>query len=693
MKDNKLNSLIRKRPAIVCLLGLIIPLAFLMELASCQHCNRNERHSEEEMKRLMALSDSLLHGGKDVLRVCDSLCQHAPDSLTFYDYYLLKSRKLVAGSSPESALPYAWRALHFVKKRPSTARTRGLEASAYSTISGYYYHLRQSNDSATKYASLAYEKVMQSDRMDYAADMAANLADTYVFHDDLPKAAHWYRRALLLADSLQLPKNKITSLYMGLAQIYTMMKDFEMAEHFYQLTEERRQELRPNMVVYFLNNYGNLCYFKGDYQCALKYFTELRHYISSRHEEKSVDMHSCYINLADVFLNLYQLDSAMYYLKPAEQYFKEMNIDLGVFYANTIRIGIAMSKGNYQEVERILDSESDSSTVSDHNIMEIRNRYLKDYYVMKGDYRSAYKQLLSNHAFNDSAEHNKTKMRSIEIMTRLTEDTLRLHHKLAIEEKNLALTRTRNLYWSTSCIVVILLSLIIIGTIYMRKRRLQNNIDVMSLRLANARQRISPHFVFNLLNTRLKTSNQEEKDLLMDLVKLIRQNLNMVSEEYICLSKELDFVKRYVELERILLGEDFDFVMETPPESETSQIFLPSMFIQILVENAILHGVKNREGHQELKIIVDIDEKGTDIRIVDNGPGFDIRYIDGRKGKTGLNIIRQTIMLINQRNKAADGMRFNLSNLEGEDGQIIGCCASLHIPSSIRYFNSTMVKN
>ena len=51
---------------------------------------------------------------------------------------------------------------------------------------------------------------------------------------------------------------------MGLGRIYTSLGDFDQARDFYEMTDRRFGELKPNMQSYFLNNYGNYYYFHYD---------------------------------------------------------------------------------------------------------------------------------------------------------------------------------------------------------------------------------------------------------------------------------------------------------------------------------------------------------------------------------------------------------------------------------------------
>ena len=71
-----------------------------------------------------------------------------------------------------------------------------------------------------------------------------------------------------------------------------------------------------------------------------------------------------------------------------------------------------------------------------------------------------------------------------------------------------------------------------------------------SLRLKNIRNRISPHFIFNVLNREISSlKDRESNHRLYELVKLIRYNLELTESLAVTLAEELDFVKTYIGLE------------------------------------------------------------------------------------------------------------------------------------------------
>lgn len=648
-------------------------------LFSCSQAEDMRVRTVEETEQLYEVKESVMNMEKGSEERLDSILAAVADSLDFYDYYIIKGRRFMMTETPDSAGVYAQRTLSFALTLPRCPRTNGLLAVAYATLAMPDHLFRRNQKQSLEYNIKAYNLLMESDHIRFAPEVAANLADAYIALDDLPQGARWYRRALFLVDSLQLESKHALTLYLGLGQIYTTMGDYDTAEHYYQKTDSHFAELKPTMRGYFLNNYGNLLYYKGDYPKALEQFRKLKTMLEQSDSEGTYDMYLCKINLADVFLNLHRPDSAEHYIHEAEPYFRRNDVKAGIYYANTIRIGIAVARRQYDQVAAILASEGDMD-MTESLLTGIRNRYLDNYYAAMGNYRMAYENLVIAQKQEDSLEHNKQKMMASEIMLRLTEDTLRLHHKLILDEKNLALSRNNVYFWAFAFIGVLLLFVCIVCVMYVHKRRLQYRIDVLNYRLANARQRISPHFVFNLLNAKISTADEKDRKILMELAKLIRLNLSMVSEKCVTLTQELDFVCRYVELERVLLGKDFDFVLDIPESEITDQVCVPSMFIQILVENAILHGLKGREGAKRLTVTVHIDEALTDIRVADNGPGFDIRKYEGRSTRTGLNIIRHTIAMINEKNKKSDAMRFTIRNLTDDNGDVSGCEAAFTIP-------------
>ena len=185
-----------------------------------------------------------------------------------------------------------------------------------------------------------------------------------------------------------------------------------------------------------------------------------------------------------------------------------------------------------------------------------------------------------------------------------------------------------------------------------------------------------------MLNNRISSARKEDGDELMGLVRLIRANLNMSGRYYVSLKEELDFVRYYASVEGECVDGGLDFGVSAPADDVLESINVPSMFIQILVENAIKHGLKRREGHKRLRVTVEVDAAECRMTVTDNGTGFDIRRGDPSSTGTGLKVIRSTIGLLNHGNKRK--MRLDIRNVRGADGGVEGCEVTVTMPLGMK---------
>ena len=611
--------------------------------------------------------------------------------MEYYEYLLRLANFYWLSDRPERADTLINRIINFVNRQDngyyaqhniySTPRLNTMMASALSCKAARNHNFHRDPVKTLQFYQESYRLYQHSDNEKELPFVCANIADAYIQLNDIPNAARCYRRALFLVDSLKQPEHSNITLYMGLAQIYLTLNDFETAKHYYDETERFFDLMLPPMQAYYVNNLGNYYYFRKDYHKALDTFLRLKRVIIKNGMQNNFDMYLCKVNLADVYLNLNQTDSAQHYLDEVESFFRKNGDPSGIYYCNTIRIGIATKRGDFNEVRRVANGDKDGEKDVQYSMVNIRNRYMRQFYEHTNNYRMAYETLKRDQSYTDSLEHNRSNMRSAEIMARFRADTLQLHHNLALEHKNAEIQRAHTMTTGAILTAVVLVLLLIMWYMHTRKKQLQNQVNIMNLKLNNVRNRISPHFMFNVLNNKIVNSGEKEASELMELARLIRTNLDMSSQPYMMLDKELEFVQQYIRVERYLLGDDFKFNIDVADNANIAKVKIPSMFLQILTENAIVHGLKGMEGEKRLRIYIARENNLTIISVEDNGPGFNARR--ALKKGTGLGIISQTIAVTNERNKQK--MRFEISNREDSNNQIIGCKATLKIPDCITF--------
>lgn len=652
----------------------------------------NPKHSNNDMAQngnMRWLDDSIAALAPSALQAIERGMNEADDSTTYYEYMLRKALFYSLTEHPERADTLIDRVTAFVMHQDDgyyaingtclSPRLNSLIAGAKACQAARYMSNHRDPRHIVSLYNDTYQLLLNSDSKHNLPKTCANMADAYLLCNDLPNAAKWYRRALFLVDSLDLPQKENITLYMGLAQIYVTLRNYDKAKLYYDQTEPHVKEMSPSMQAYYINNLGNYYYYQDDYKNALQSFLRMKKLLEQHGMARTFDMYLCKINLADVYLNLGKLNDATAMLDDVEPYFRAHGDNTSIYYCNTIRFGIAVRAGRMQEAGRLMANKTDESLIP-YTLVNIRNRYKRRYYELTGNYDKAYALLNRSIAYNDSIEHNLSNMRTTEIMSRFTTDTLQLHHDLAIEHKNAEIQSIKFTSTLAISIAVTSILLLILWYLYLRKRRFKIQLRMMNLKLDNIRNRISPHFMFNVLNNRIIKSDAKETNELTELAQLIRANLDMSSTLGVELQKELEFVQQYIRVESYLMGDDFHFNIDIAPDVDASSVRIPSMFIQIMTENSIKHALRNKEGIKLLSITVRREQHNTVIRVTDNGPGFNPATL---RRKTGMNIISQTIAVINVRNK--DKIRFAIRNIYSPDGQQTkGCEATLKVPDGVK---------
>lgn len=142
--------------------------------------------------------------------------------------------------------------------------------------------------------------------------------------------------------------------------------------------------------------------------------------------------------------------------------------------------------------------------------------------------------------------------------------------------------------------------------------------------LSALKAQLNPHFlynVFNTINAAIPSQAKPARDMVNKLSDLFRYQLKASQEDLVILKEELDFVKKYLELEKERFGDRLSFTIEVEEEALSDKI--PPMIFQPIIENAVKHGLSSLvEGGQ---IILQIRKK-TDhlaITISDTGVGID----------------------------------------------------------------------
>lgn len=608
--------------------------------------------------------------------------EEAKDSLVKYNYLAMTLKTYLITSQLDSAQIVIQQIHDFIERQHSSSQMADLESECFN-MKGNIFARVGNMDSAEICFRKAYELRMRGTRIEVVPDILMNLADANNRLGKLDIGAAWYRRALLMCDSLHIASTKKPPIYYGLAQVYVTMRDFEQCDYYYNLAGESYDSMLPYEKYIYLNNRGTSYYYREDYQTAIKYFQKVIDLVEG-YADMSFELNLGRLNLGDCYLQLNMVDLAVKYINECQLFFEEMGVSTALYYIDTQKIELALLQKDFQEARRLL-SESVVPPGIDPDMVHIRNKYLQQFYEETGNYKRAYHYLQRNNQLDDSIRNERVRIRTADLTLRYQQDsTLIAHRVLLQEQKNKVLVLRQTQFVVFAVAVVSILTAVFLYLYSKKKRALllaRNHRTVSTLRLENIRNRLSPHFIFNMLNREMAERNVEEKQELSSLVKLMRRNLELAEQLCVTLAEELDFVKTYINLERRSLGPDFHSELKIEKDVQPEQIRIPSMMIQIPVENAVKHALREKEGERNLWVSVCRRGNGICIKITDNGGGY--RPDSRNRGTgTGMKVIMQTIRILNNKNKEAiDVLVHNVSLQSGE----MGCEVTFWLPDNYDY--------
>ena len=164
---------------------------------------------------------------------------------------------------------------------------------------------------------------------------------------------------------------------------------------------------------------------------------------------------------------------------------------------------------------------------------------------------------------------------------------------------------------------------------------------LVEAQLQALQRQLHPHFLFNTLHTisALMHRDTEAADaMLARLSDLLRLTLDRLGVQEVPLKEELDFLEKYLEIERTRFGDRLTVDMQIEPE--TLDVCVPNLVLQPLVENAIRHGIAPRLGGGRLQIVARQTGARLWLMVRDNGAGLSKANLDAFNHGVGLSNTR-----------------------------------------------------
>ncbi|MFT3980118.1 MAG: histidine kinase [Ferruginibacter sp.] len=218
-------------------------------------------------------------------------------------------------------------------------------------------------------------------------------------------------------------------------------------------------------------------------------------------------------------------------------------------------------------------------------------------------------------------------------------------------------------YWYQTILFKAICLLGLLGIVYIiikaRIRAARKQISfrqrIAETEMAALKAQMNPHFMFNCINSIdafIQTNDKYNATLYLNkFARLIRNVLDSSKENLVLFSKDIETLRLYIELEELRSDHKFVTRLDVDEELMSSDYKIPPLIVQPFVENAILHGLRNKPGKEGvLKISIQKKENDIEYNIRDNGIGIaqSSRLNEGKRSSYGMQMSFDRIKLFNK---------------------------------------------
>lgn len=208
-----------------------------------------------------------------------------------------------------------------------------------------------------------------------------------------------------------------------------------------------------------------------------------------------------------------------------------------------------------------------------------------------------------------------------------------------------------------------------------KNKRLREKIELeknlLELEQKALRLQMNPHFIFNVLNSIhnqiILNDSDKARYALSKFSKLMRRILENSREKFISIDDEIETIENYVQLEKLTNDMAFEFNVKIDDEVDTSEEILPPLLIQPFIENAIIHGIKEKGDQGKIEVGFKLlNEHLLECWVADNGVGREAaaKHIQQKESYHKSTALSVTQERLNNLNEERDFKSFEIIDLK-----------------------------
>lgn len=139
---------------------------------------------------------------------------------------------------------------------------------------------------------------------------------------------------------------------------------------------------------------------------------------------------------------------------------------------------------------------------------------------------------------------------------------------------------------------------------------------------------ISPHFLFNCMSTLSSVAFIENapqtENCAISLAGYLREFLDRIGKN-VMIREEVEHTQKYIDIQKLRFGNRIEFIMDYEPE--VADIQVPALILQPIVENSLLHGLRNRRKEGRISVNIRQESEKVVVEVSDNGEGVSVEDI------------------------------------------------------------------
>ena len=487
--------------------------------------------------------------------------------------------------------------------------------------------------------------------------------------DDYQAALDNYRQAFQM-DNATLEKQRKEEDFdiwfkMEYAEIFSHLHQFDSAWHYFELNKPASTDDRYYRI--YLVSTGEYYFLQHQFEKALANFQSglsMHQKLNDRNE-----IQRTLIFIAKTCLALSRDSTALQYAR--------QGLQLAVFTKAK-----QIARDCYQVMYTVFDR---------WHMADSANVYFRDYV-----------------AINDSVANEKTRVKMA--VANYEQKIELLDKEKQLQEQRLQQSKQQKRFLVAGIGVVFILLLALLSNILLKRKNAAHRIKIAEtelelqksaaaktsvalqqkaaeLEMQALRSQMNPHFIFNSLNSInrfiMQNNKAQASEYLAKFSKLVRMILQNSQAIQITVESELEALQLYLELEAVRFNHQFSYTITVADELDTGAIKVPPLVIQPYAENAIWHGLMQKEDKGNLIIALYQVDDLLCCRITDDGIGRKkAKEIKSKSAVThksmGMQITASRIEMLHHKHQA--GAHISIEDLVLPDGTPGGTSVLLKFP-------------